>query len=444
MHDKGAIMTLSRYMTFVAIVVISCRAAALDKEDSRRVALEIVSKSSDANLEEFFKAASWIDRQTTALALRFKEARVDDSHEHSDIALTDIIRRGGADWEKRLAVLADLALQNTDSAVTSVLLLAALRRIQKKPDPMQIELTLPPGGPESEFPALPPVEATLVNRDLEKAAFTYTDGGNYRSGRLARWRFQIKRSDGSFVPVKKRWGTGGGIYNVGTMQPNESWKTTLDMNSFMSPLEPGDYEVTVQYHDSSTIDNNDDLTGLIVFSSTPFKLRVKPRTLAVSATDLKRASDLLRAIPEDAPLKIVAGTYAENFHGFVSPDSPHGKLLQMGLSAVPPLLDELESKGLSTSRRAWIFSLLFSLTSCNDPRYEQSGKQLLGSYEDQEGTWQIVGGKGVMGFGAGGHGTSFGGPGPSETDQHAFTERWMKWKSYLKVVEPKPETRPEF
>jgi hypothetical protein len=435
-------MSLFRRLIAAAILfAASLSIAAREDREATRKAQDIVQKSSDDELQEILTPAEWNDYQKKALYVRFKEAKIFKEMEITDFALNEIIRRGGADWEQRLDKLCTSA-KKSSSLHTSAPILTALRRIQKKPDPLQIDLTLPLKGLESDFPSLPEVEAMLVNRDVDKRSFTFTKGGDYRSGRQARWRFHVTRKDGTVVPVKQVWGVGGGLVGTGTMEVGGTWKTMLKMGSFMYALEPGEYQVRVQYHDESAIANQEDLTGLIIFSSAPFTLSIKPMTLSVTATETKRAKDLLYAIPENAPLKVVAGTYSEDFHDLIAPESPQGKLLTMGFNAVPALLDELYSEKLSTSRRAWTLSLLFSVTGSNDPRDSHS---VLGSYEFKEGGWEIAGGAKrheVMGIGLGSSGSVTGGGGMDEAKQREFTERWRKWKTFIKITEPKPG--PEF
>ena len=74
---------------------------------------------------------------------------------------------------------------------------------------------------------------------------------------------------------------------------------------------------------------------------------------------------------DNRPLKIAIGPYGKWANEFIPPDTPEGKLLSMGIKAIPVLIDSLADKSLSDSQRAWILVLLFSATGQNDPRQDR-------------------------------------------------------------------------
>ena len=99
------------------------------------------------------------------------------------------------------------------------------------------------------------------------------------------------------------------------------------------------------------------------------------------------------------PVKVVDGTYGKWAHDFIRPESPQGKLLKHGLKSAPPLIGALRDETMSAEKRAWILSLLYSVTGLNDPRQGSA----LASYECAEGPWQVWG-TGPSGAGCGGVG----------------------------------------
>ena len=77
----------------------------------------------------------------------------------------------------------------------NVELLTALRRIQKKADPLKIVVSLPDDLTANITP-LPIFDVALVSADVERTPLWIIQGGDYRSGRESRWRFEVKDAEG--------------------------------------------------------------------------------------------------------------------------------------------------------------------------------------------------------------------------------------------------------
>jgi len=125
---------------------------------------------------------------------------------------------------------------------------------------------------------LPTVVVTLRSADVERVPLWLKRGGDGRSGREARWRFEVKDSRGNILPARK-WDSfvGGGIYSENLEGPAEFWQTALPMSRYIGSLEPGEYSVSMLYHNEVTIadiEDPGDLKRLIIFRSKPFKLTV--------------------------------------------------------------------------------------------------------------------------------------------------------------------------
>ncbi len=313
----------------------------------------------------------------------------------------------------------------------SLELLTALRRAQNKPDPLPIVL----GGPEQEesiFPNLPILDVALVNKDAQKKPIGYQEGGDYRGGRQERWRFDVRDAKGNPVPVKPREDPeGGGLSGYSTLKAGESWNTILDMRRFID-LTPGDYTVTVEYHDRQEIASHLHTAGLMLCRSEPFKLHVQPRVIEVTKEDRDAVKAAVAALEEKDRVRILAGTYSKADHEFIAPASPAGKILALGWRAVPPLFDELENAKLAPHRRAWVVALLFSITSWHDPSDEP---EAIGPYQFRGRGWAVSGGRNgktyVMGAGSGG-GKLVGRSGTiDENKQKAFAEKWKPFREYI-------------
>ncbi|MCE9562736.1 MAG: hypothetical protein K8U57_11880 [Planctomycetes bacterium] len=329
------------------------------------------------------------------------------------------------------------ARQNVDSHTAwlrhpNLELLTALRRSQNKPDPLPIIL----GGPEQEesiFPNLPILDAALVNKDAQKNPIGYQEGGDYRSGRQERWRFNVRDAKGNPMPVKPREDPeGGGLTGYNTLKVGESWTTILDMRRFID-LTPGDYTVTVEYHDRQEIASDLHTAGLMLCRSEPFKLHVQPRVIDVTKEAREAVKVAVASLEEKDRVRILAGTYSKADHEFITPASPAGKILALGWRAVPELLGELENAKLKPHQRAWVLALLFSITSWHDPRDES---EVIGRYESRSRGWVVSGGRNgktyVMGAGSGGklvtHTDAI-----DEKKQKVFAEKWRAFRDYIVV-----------
>jgi len=313
-------------------------------------------------------------------------------------------------------------------------LLTALRRAKKQPDPLKI-LVERGNGPLTGTPlSLPRLKISIKNVDIERKEVGFTSGGDYRSGRQARWRLAVVDDKGKMVPTKQPHGIifGGGIYTEGTLKQGESWSTVIDMREFIEAPLPGRYQLQVLYHNTRTILYSEDLSGLIVCRSDEIPMALSPTVIRLTTQQQRSAQEWIAALAPTKRAKVVAGTYGEWAHDFIRPESPPGKLLSMGLNSAPPLIEALRGETISAEKRAWLLSLLYSVTGLNDPRRGSA----LGSYEYVEGPWQVWGGRPGEapsgGIGLASIGSSKGGK--IDTDyQKNLTNRWIEWRRTVNV-----------
>ena len=311
-----------------------------------------------------------------------------------DRVLSEIARRGGEAWEQFLTrtIEEELATRKKEvdqgrrllhaaaGAAPDFQLLTALRRAQKQADPVVIAIRPDKVGPVAcTFPARPTIPVALVNQDGGKRAIRLKSGGDYRTGRQERWRFDVRDHRGRSMPVKREFpgAMGGGLYNHVAFGFGERWETYLDMGSFVPALPPGSYTVTILYHNELLISRMADVSGLVVARSPPIALTMAPAEVELSEARVKEIRELLGKIGTKGPLRIVAGTYGEWAHDLVAPKSAQGRLLSVGLAAVPPLLAALDDPNLSSERRALVLSLLFSLTGEHNPHGRNGRSRLV-------------------------------------------------------------------
>jgi len=190
--------------------------------------------------------------------------------------LAEMIRRNRLDFREQVARwVANPPMDTTFNIKGNLELLAALRRMEGKPDPLHIFVS---GSQvvECTTATLPTIEVSIRNVDVGKEAVGFQVGGDYRSGRQARWRFEVRDEEGNLTPAKPQSsGRGGGRFLRKMLEFGQSYETKLEMGKYVEPLTPGRYRVTVLYHDWFPIADME-YPNLILFSSDPFELIVRP------------------------------------------------------------------------------------------------------------------------------------------------------------------------
>jgi hypothetical protein len=322
-----------------------------------------------------------------------------------------------------------------ESRLENLELLTALRRVQGKPDPLRIVVKAPPRI-ECEFPDLPQLQVGLRNVDVERLDLDYLIGGDILNGRQERWRFVVHDDRGNLLPNRgvlcNEDGTvsGGGVDFAPRWHYGQSWETELSLRSYLELQRPGTYQLRLAFHDRLSIATAEgNLAGRIVCWSDPLELIVKRRSIVLQPGDCATVRRLLGELDEKAPVQIVADSQAPAAQRFLRPETPAGRLLELGWRAVPALLTELTREDLDTKRRAWVLALLFSITGYHDPRqasdvlgdrlsrdpaYYWSDQRLCGSWND----------------------TRFRAGQVNAEKQRTFAKRWLEFEKNLEVNEP--------
>jgi tetratricopeptide (TPR) repeat protein len=322
--------------------------------------------------------------------------------------------------------------------------LTALRRVQGKPDPVPVEVA----GPEhliSVYPDIPDLAVALRNRDGGGDPIAIVLGGDYRSGRPARWCVQVHDSRGRLLPgVPRLDSIGGGILLETALEPGKADEAVLGGRKFVEIPGPGEYTFRILHHDSVCLADlggtPDEVTtgDRITCRSKTLRLTVRPREIAVTPADRAETQKLLDALDPGGPVVVAAGTYGKWAHELIPPESPTGKLLTRRWQAVPTLLEELERKELGEKRRARVLALLFSITGRNDPRgdcrFFPDESKVLGSYTAQDGPWTVSADPGKI-AGAG-WSDPYSVKGTIDPEQQKeFARRWLAWKKFLVLRE---------
>ena len=412
------------------------------------VALSLAQDTKETRTKTVTKLKSFTDeqlRESLDKAMESAGFRNDDDSLYEPY-LREIVRRGGKTWEAFLKAKLELLnkKQGEDSEPGSrrnLELLTALRRVQKKPDPVTVVLDMQ-GPLEATSLSLPILKVAIKNVDCDKTAVGFRNSGDYRNGRQERWRIVIRDDKGRELPVLEDMPVPhqhgnliveikGGQYQEDVLDYGESWKTELNANSFVRIRQPGKYSLEVLYHDTKTIADESDISGLIFSHSKSFPLVIRPPVIVLTAQERKQAVQWIADLDANRRLKVIVGTYGKWAYNFVPPTAPEGRLLATGIKAVPVLVQSLEDKSLSDKKRAWILALLFSATGENDP----CDSSALGDYDYQEAGWQVLGNRSGEGA-SGGMAMPKEGSSSNGRIDHEYQDRLIaKWEDWIKRVE---------
>jgi hypothetical protein len=154
--------------------------------------------------------------------------------------------------------------------------LAAIRRMDGRPDPLHIFVDGPPVI-ECTTAKLPILDVAIRNVDADQEAVGFQRGGERYRHAEARCRFDIRDDRGRAVSLRlvpAAVDTSRSAY--GMLGFGEAYETKLDIGQYVQSLPPGHYRVVILYHNSDRIAYAEDISNLIVFSSDPFELIVKP------------------------------------------------------------------------------------------------------------------------------------------------------------------------
>lgn len=350
-----------------------------------------------------------------------------------ELCLGEMVRRGGERWEK-------LIRRRIKAEGREIELLNTLRRLQKRNDAVMVLLDGTADDWECNLGFLPRFPVRLTNLDSDRKAVGFQSGGDYRSGRQARWRLEVKDEAGKILPQKGPPGLmGGGLTGWGKLRFAESWSTVLTMADYVDVHVPGKYTIRVLYHDAWTIANMsaEAVEGLAVCASIPLTLTVKAMVVEISDAERKNIPELIAKLPAKGPVKICGGVYEKTVHDFIPPDSPAGQLLAMEWKPALELIKAALSDKTPPGRRAWILGLLYSISGWNDP---MRAPGVLGPYDYRHSGWSLFGGgaSGIAGGGFGRGAMSIKVGTIDEKKQIEFAKKWKVWldRDYIKVVKP--------
>ncbi len=335
-----------------------------------------------------------------------------------DVCLWALVQR------KKIEVLREIHKSNPKH----VEILTALRRAEGRSDPLTVVVDSKTEFIKGTPVSLPLLKVSIKNVDEDKQTILFTKGGDYRSGRQARWRIELRDKNKKLTQVRSLgfFAMGGGIYTEETMSTGQSWETSLDLNSFVAgEIKPGKYQLTVFYHNRMTIDDDKNIDGLMASKSKTFSLNIEPIKIKNSKSVIESVCRHIEQIDESKKLIMVQGTYGRWAHDSVAPDSPQGKILSLGLKAVPTLITHSAIETYSPKKRSMIFSMLYSATGIHEP-----SDDVLGAHKTIIGPWAVWGAENgkvhTVGMGGGGTITTYS-KRISKKSQRKLAARWKQW-----------------
>jgi hypothetical protein len=158
-------------------------------------------------------------------------------------------------------------------------LMTALRRIQRQPDPLSIEI-VQPGDLKGTPGALPSIKVQIISSDVDKTPLWLSDVIYYSSRRQAQWRIEVRNAEGQLMPDRSN--PVGRIDLSGRrhwdwLKYGEYMERTLSLSDYVKITEPGRYTVTLVYHSCLPISEeffSRDLDQLLTYRSHSYPLEV--------------------------------------------------------------------------------------------------------------------------------------------------------------------------
>lgn len=306
--------------------------------------------------------------------------------------LSELVRRGGSDAEQALTksidydareladlldareqtgrALLDERYERMDRLQQNLEALTALRRIQNKPDPIQVVVDLSEDL-RAGTRKLPELSVALENRDTETTPVSLKDVSYEGSERPCHWLVHVWTENGELLKVRRV--TSSGFQGSDTLLDfGKKLEIKIVLDAYVDIRRPGKYKVQVFYHNVERIDHlreGETLDNLVLCKSEPFELNVEhgPTIRIMADPEItERTRSLIEQLDERRPIRIVQGEYTENFHEFIKPKSPPGQLLTLGWPAVPTMIEAVLNEDVPYRKRAWLLGLLYSITGERD------------------------------------------------------------------------------
>jgi hypothetical protein len=244
--------------------------------------------------------------------------------------------------------------------------LTAMRRIEGIDDPLKVSIV--DATVNNEWPTLPRVTLLFQNVDSSKRSFELNLAPSYFEIELRNDNTQqLKRLE--ILPHRRGVGSG-----YGPLQHFEGQILELPLSDYTTELEPGEYSISVHCRPAGSMRPGADFA----YQSKVSWFDVSPRYVYQSDSEAEEIRALLKAIDRSKPPVLIdRETSIGEAYGLwatraIPVESPVGRILIQGWSAVPILLEELRDTNLSLQERSHTLAFLYSITGQLSPLHERS------------------------------------------------------------------------
>ncbi|HET6165138.1 MAG TPA: hypothetical protein VFG37_15820 [Planctomycetota bacterium] len=313
------------------------------------------------------------DEKLEQLFVDAREGRpfTSDAAHDADACLCEIVERGGKRWEKFLGeLLASSTKQEnerfdeSDGTISDLRTLIALRRIQRKPEPIALEVE---GAPriETVFPEEPLIRYLVKNVDEDGATLALLTYELPKSGMNEYCHVEARTEPGDVVPHHEQGLVGGGPGFQVNIPPKEARRSSVALEYFLHLPAAGDYRARLfhGFGNSRFAYVEDPHANWICAKSDEFTIRVLPRPIDLPRRERARLRERFDAIDLEQPVVVDwRGRWkaGDAYEGDAA--SPEDELFRAGWTSVPVLLDVLEDAHATPRARAWALALLLDVT----------------------------------------------------------------------------------
>jgi hypothetical protein len=157
--------------------------------------------------------------------------------------------------------------------VSDIELLTALRRVQKKTDPLTI--ATPKLMRINTGKVVQSLTVSISNTDPEGIGLLFEEGGDDRSGRRERWKLLIVDHPEVSILEPPNKQLGGGLLLGKVLKSGEAVELDLDIRAYIKIPPPGNYKGMLLFHHNEHIGQIRSVNDLTIFASKEFPVIVE-------------------------------------------------------------------------------------------------------------------------------------------------------------------------
>lgn len=286
--------------------------------------------------------------------------------------LREIARRGGGLWPQflahRLEELEELGeVDRFDTERERLPTFRALRMAIGEPDPLALRVTADEPL-VCTFPELPDLSWALENVDLDET-LAVSLRMRFGTGPFRRLLATATRQDGMVLEPLPRviGGRSNGLLSI-ELEPGDTAEWRAHLADHLPPALPGRYDVSLFYHDHQTLTSPGQLRSVMVATSEPVSVEVRPRVITLARADHARLKDAISRIDIEDRIPLSTDPWLLEAPAVGEAERPEYALIRAGMDAMPALLEALDDPEIEPRLAQWISGLCFNITGQLDPR----------------------------------------------------------------------------